>query len=353
MRLRGWLILVCLLLLGTWIGTLGWRWISTEGRTADGSERVLSGAEDEREESEPAEDGTDGDRRKEENGETDDGGTVGVGENAVSGRILLERDGLQTYMAVEDYLPGVVACQIDTALEAEAMKCQAVIARTYIGRLMDGREEITEEELDLDYLGERTLAAADPVSREKLAASLELCEEAVCETDGIVMTYDRRCILPLFHKVSAGRTRAGESDYPYLKSVESRWDREAETYEREFSWTEKEFASLISQIPGGQPVDASQIPSQMQTVRKDAAGYIMQMKVGSSTYTGEEIQYALGLPSACFTFSGTEQEIRATVRGSGHGYGLSQAGADGMAREGWRWEDILHYYYAGISLEKK
>ena len=73
-----------------------------------------------------------------------------------SRRVILERYGIKTYLSVEDYLPGVVVCQASPELGQEALKCQAVIARTYIYRQMGEREEIQEEELDLDYLGDRT-----------------------------------------------------------------------------------------------------------------------------------------------------------------------------------------------------
>ena len=75
-----------------------------------------------------------------------------ISADSISRRILIERDGIQTYMNLEDYLPGVVACQIPEGYEWEALKCQTVIARTYICRLRDGRQEIQEEELDLDYV---------------------------------------------------------------------------------------------------------------------------------------------------------------------------------------------------------
>ncbi|MCD8084634.1 MAG: SpoIID/LytB domain-containing protein [Clostridiales bacterium] len=354
MRMRGWVVLSCVLLSGTWGATLGFRWASTGAG-------ILEAGEDEEQ----------GDGA-ETDGETEAAVTAGgeaeaaaVGADPVKGRsggdesvlrvrrICMERDGVSTYMVLEDYLPGVVACQIDLHSAAEVQKCQAIIARTYICRLMGEREEIHEEELDLDYLGKRTLEAAGTAEREQMARLLEECEEAVRETEGLVMTYEGEYILPLFHAVSAGKTRQGEADYPYLKSVESRWDREAEDFERSYAWSRQEFALRISGIRDGQSVEASQIPGQMQTIRKDEAGYMVRMKIGAGEYSGEEIQYALELPSACFTFSGTGDEICALVRGQGHGYGLSQAGADGMAREGWGCEEILKYFYSGIAVEKE
>lgn len=268
-------------------------------------------------------------------------------------KIMIERDGIRTYMALEDYLPGVIVCQMNPEYSLEALKCQAVIARTYIYRLMNGRTEINEEELDLDYLGEDTGIHPVGISlgeKEQMAVHLKRCRQAAQETSGIVMKYEERYVLPLFHAVSAGRTRKGEADYPYLQAVDSRWDTQREDYVWTAEWSRTEFAALINQIPGAQPVSAGQLPDQIQTVKKDDSEYVLQMKIGAKTYTGEEIQYTLDLPSACFMLEGEGEVIRASVRGRGHGYGLSQAGADSMAADGWGYENILNYYYKNISL---
>lgn len=271
-------------------------------------------------------------------------------------RIILERDGIRTYMDLEDYLPGVMICQIDPACHEEALKCQAVIARTYLYRLMDGRTEIYEEELDLDYLGDGNglafgfLSGLSLQEREQAAAGLKRCQEAAQATAGMVMKQEERYLLPLFHKVSAGRTRTGTEEYPYLQSVESRWDEEEEGYLQQFSWSEGEFARIISGMDGASLVSGADLPEQIQTVKKDEAGYMEEIKIGSQTFKGEDIQYALGLPSPCFSVEGRDGRIIITTRGIGHGYGLSQTGADAQAREGWGAEEILQYYYKNITL---
>lgn len=276
---------------------------------------------------------------------------------AVSHRVLLERNGIRTYMLLEDYLPGVIACQVDPGYSPDVLKCQAVIARTYVERLMDGRSEIHEEELDLDYLEQQSGAydaggKSAEENRERLAAGLERCRQAVAETKGCVLQYEQRCILPMFHAMNNGRTRTAGEAYPYLKSVESSWDRAREDGLTQKNFEKQDFAARISRIADTEPVAEDQLGSQIQTVQKDDAGYVVQMKIGSRTYTGEEIQYALELPSACFVLEETGDGMTASVRGSGHGYGLSQAGAEGMAQEGWGYEEILQHYYTGIKLKK-
>ena len=275
----------------------------------------------------------------------------GDGE-AYSRRIILERYGVRTYLSVEDYLPGVMVCQTGPEMGQEALKCQAVIARTYIYRQMGERVEIQEEELDLDYLGDYTAQAGKTLTvhqKEELAERLEQCRQAAEATAGTVMKYEDRYILPLFHERSAGRTRTGEADYPYLQSVESKWDVVGNESEKSFHLSE--FAQRIKHLSDVPSLDPDRIPSEIQIVKRDDAGYVMQIKIGPRTYTGDDVQYALDLPSSCFTIdTRTSGTITVTVKGRGHGYGLSQNGAQAMAEEGWSYSDILNYYYKNISL---
>lgn len=298
-----------------------------------------------------------------------------------SRRIILERYGVRTYLSVEDYLPGVMVCQTGPEMGMEALKCQAVIARTYIYRQMGERVEIQEEELDLDYLGDYTAQAGKTLTvhqKEELAERLEQCRQAAEATAGTVMKYEDRYILPLFHERSAGRTRTGEADYPYLQSVESKWDvvgndgnktlqeqqgseletrtgdgaaKEVAAGVSEVSFSLSEFAQRIKNLSDAPSLDPDRLSSEIQIVKRDDAGYVLQIKIGPRTYTGDDVQYALDLPSSCFTIdtriSGT---ITVTVKGRGHGYGLSQNGAQAMAEEGWSYSDILNYYYKNISL---
>lgn len=256
-------------------------------------------------------------------------------------KILMEQDGVYTYRNLEDYLPGVVFSQTESGTELEALKCQAVIARTYICRLMEERDSIDEKELNLpDQNG--GLGVSDETVK-----ALALCEQAVRETKGSIMTYGETCILPLFHKISAGRTRTGDADFPYLVSVQSSYDRQADGYLTEVSWSSSEFAKKIGMDQG---LSAENIISQIQIIQKDDAGYVQKMKIGTKILNGEEVQYALDLPSSSFSIYRSDGKLCARAAGTGHGYGLSQAGARAMAREGWKYEEILHYYYKNISI---
>ncbi|MCC8127839.1 MAG: SpoIID/LytB domain-containing protein [Clostridiales bacterium] len=257
------------------------------------------------------------------------------------------------YRRLEDFLPGVVACQMPDEIDGgeydpEVWKCQAIIARTYICNLMQRRTEIDEEELDLDYLGEtKGLSVTD---QTQTLRKLALAETSVKATEGIVMKENEQYILPMFHEMSAGRTRAGGEQFPYLSSVDSSFDTERDGYLQKFIFGKKEFAEKISRVTDAASVQPADLLSGVQMIKKDEAGYVDEIKIGTGTYTGDEVRYSLRLPSPCFQVEEDGDEIRVIVRGRGHGYGLSQSGADSLARKGWGYEEILSYYYKNITL---
>lgn len=345
--MRKWMIVATVMILMPWMVSLAW--MRAAGVESEVMVREAAGQAENGEMEDSTDEGRDvmSEMTGNENG-NDKAVEAGGSVQAAQRKILVERKGVRTYIDLEDYLPGVMVCQIDAGYEMEALKCQAVIARTYIHRLMDSRTEIYEEELDMDYLGEGEGYAGE--NREILLGKLERCREAAEATKGVVMQYEGRCILPLFHGMSAGRTRAGEADFPYLQPVESAGDTKRADYMEVMEWSRSTFAARISEIPGSTAVAAEELPGQIQTVQKDDSGYMVKMKIGAGTYSGDEIQNALGLPSPCFSLEGDGDVIRARIRGRGHGYGLSQAGADDMAKSGWGYEDILNHYYKNISL---
>lgn len=261
--------------------------------------------------------------------------------------VILDRNS-KSRMDVEEYLIGVVGRQIPADYGAEALKAQAIVARTYIYKQMGEDNQIEESALDMDYLEEKQLEQL--WGSEKFITYYKNIQEAVEATQKTVLTCEGQLIDPLFHRASAGMTRMGDEHHPYLQPVESSRDVEAEEYLTMLSWEPEVFAKKISEIPDGGQVLPEQIEETMQMIEKDAAGYVSQFQIGSHTYTGEEIQMTLGLSSPCFTLEIHEGNIRSVSKGIGHGFGLSQYGAKTMADEGKTTEEILTYYYKNIVL---
>lgn len=268
-------------------------------------------------------------------------------------------NGQKGYLDVETYLVGIVARQIPAEYGLEALKAQAIIARTYIYGQMGEATEIKEEELGLKYPEEEQMESL--WGRQKFVEYYDKISQAVRETKGMVMILDegedsseeKLVSEPMFHRASAGYTRDGGDGYPYLKSVDSQQDVEAEGYLTIMEWEPKEVVRLMKEAAaengtGDPDLTEGQVMDTIQLVSRDGAGYVKEIQIGTHIYTGEEIQTALGLPSAAFTLEEHEGVLRSICRGIGHGYGLSQYGAHKMAEEGKSAEEILKYYYQNI-----
>ncbi|MEI3180884.1 MAG: SpoIID/LytB domain-containing protein [Lachnospiraceae bacterium] len=262
----------------------------------------------------------------------------------------------------EEFLVGMVAAEIPAEYGIETMKAQAVLARTYVYRIVDpgiGGENTddpgsadpgnrqrrrscgmgkTEQDSGPGPYGGRAghrlpECAGDGKKwgNEHFEEYYEKVRRAVRETEGLVAEYDGELIEPFYCLASAGKTRELAA-YPYLSSVESPGDLETEGFLYVRTFTESEFADRIGRIGGPQPA-ADGIAEKIQIIERDRAGYVKRAQIGNMDYTGDEVRDSLGLSSSCFYFSSADGKIRVSSKGIGSGYGFSQAGADAMERE--------------------
>ena len=263
---------------------------------------------------------------------------------------IVERENKNIPIAVEEYLVHVLAAQIPAVFEPETLKAQAILARTYIYGLMEHRAEIYEEELDMDALSYEQMKAL--WGETDFASMFSKLQNAVRETEGLYILYDGSIIEPLFCYASAGKTRSFGESFPYLKQVESPGDLYAENYRSLPVFETKEFVQKINEIPGAVAVSEMELDSGggIQIVERDGSGYVKQVQIGQKTYTGEEVQYALGLTSACYSFERLDGKIRVICKGIGHGYGFAQFGANEMAKAGRTYEELLKYYFQNVEI---
>lgn len=263
-------------------------------------------------------------------------------EQAESGkRVILSGTG-RGYVDAEAYVAGLTAAQMPANFEKEALKAQAVIARTWLYGQMGEADEIREEELEDGGLYQEdggTGLWKELWNSGAFTEEYTKIQEAVRETAGQALAWEGTWIRPLFHFASTGTTRAGGPPFPYLQAVKSRRDVEAEGYLTVTEWTPEEFESL-----------AGVSWDQVQIVSRDGGGYAQEVQLGSRAVTGDEACRLLGLPSPAFSLEEYEGKVRAVSQGLGHGYGLSQFGAGAMAREGYTAEEILGYYYPGAEI---
>lgn len=268
------------------------------------------------------------------------------------------QDGQVTELELEEYLVGVVRAEMPASFEVEALKAQAVAARTYtIYKMMSGGNHAPAADICTDsaccqaYLG---AAAAAENWGDQAAAYEEKVSQAVADTAGQVILYGGQPILAVFHAASSGLTReAGEvwsSDLPYLRAVPSvEAGAEIPNYYSRAEVSAAVFREKVLAAYSG--ADLSGSPGGwLKNAVTDAAGNVKTVEVGGIAVRGSALRALLGLRSACFTWEVQDGNLVFFVTGYGHGVGLSQHGANQMAKEGAGWREILLHYYTDVSI---
>ena len=248
---------------------------------------------------------------------------------------------------VEEYLVGIVAHEIPISYETEALKAQAVIART---NLMAALEQGTElpESLSREKLMELW-------GEESFTENYSRLSEAVAATAGVVMTYQGSYPYAAFHAVSAGSTRnaeeaLGNTEMPWLAGVDSSMDIPSEDYLTVIFLEKQEFLQRLRTAFGELPLTEDAPLEGFVIAARDSTDYAVQITMGEVTVTGEEVRTALSLSSACFYIKEVEGQIRIVTKGLGHGLGMSQYGANVLAKDGSDYRTILNYYFKNIEI---
>lgn len=282
-------------------------------------------------------------------------------------RVQLDADGKIERVPLEQYVRGVVAAEMPESFELEALKAQAIAARTYIVRRLAQHDanastasaDISATVADQAYVSLAELAKREPSAVEKL-------DRAVRETDGLIITYDNQPIEALYFSTSNGYTENAE-DYwtqklPYLRSVASPWDEKlspryedsvrlsVSTFLEKMNLSEQSVPAfhILSNLKG--TAAKNPLPAAIRTIAVTQGNRIAKVQVGQDTYTGKQLREKLGLASSDISWTWDQGEIVFTTHGYGHGVGMSQYGAQGMALEGKDAASILTYYYQGVSV---
>ncbi|MDE6454383.1 MAG: stage II sporulation protein D [Dysosmobacter sp.] len=262
-------------------------------------------------------------------------------------------------MDLGTYLVGVVRAEMPASFEQEALKAQAVAARTYtLYKLQSSGNHGEAADICTDHTCCQAYAGEDAARAnwgEQAGAYEAKVEAAVRETDGETVLYGGVPILAVFHSSSAGLTRAaGEvwvNDLPYLQAVDSPepGDRIPNYYSRVEFTAEELKAKLQTAFPGADL--SGGMEGWLKDPAADSAGSVDTLSVGGMTAKGTQVRSALGLRSACFTWEAQEGKMVFFVTGYGHGVGLSQYGAGAMAAAGADYREILTHYYTGVTVE--
>ncbi|MFD1953916.1 stage II sporulation protein D [Paenibacillus thailandensis] len=272
-------------------------------------------------------------------------------------RVYITGENRVERVPLETYVRGVVAGEMPPDFELEALKAQAIAARTYIVRRLELRDrsgmpvrnaDVTDTPVHQVYVPLKKLGQTmDKESREKYMAVLDKATE---ETKGEIVTFRGEPIEAVFFSTSNGYTENSEDywqeEIPYLRSVPSPWDVDlSPDYKETVTMTLKEFYGKLGISSGREPGKPS-----IKVLERTDGKRIAEIRIEGRTYSGREVREKLGLASSQFTWKVEGDSIAITTYGYGHGIGMSQWGANGMAKEGRNALDILAYYYTGAEV---
>jgi len=272
-----------------------------------------------------------------------------VVEEIITSEILVtlhRSNGLIEQIALEDYVIGVVASEMPALFHLEALKAQSLAARTYVLKRIAENKIITDTNMHQIYKDETQLKS---MWGSNYNVYFNKIKNAVDSTKGEYISYNYYYIDALYHSTSNGKTEdpiyVWGGSFPYLKSVNSHWDLNASTYTRTVSRTFEEATKLLGFEFNGN--------TNIQVVSTTVSDRIDRINIGEHTYSGVDIRTLFGLRSSDFDIEITNDKISFTTRGFGHGVGMSQYGANGMANEGYNYRQILNHYYPNTRILNK
>ncbi len=264
-------------------------------------------------------------------------------------------------MGLEEYVAGVVASEISPVFQKEALKAQAVAARTYIVYKLQNGGNKDARHNGADVCDDYTHCTAyqdigDPALwGDKHEPYRNNIVEAVLATRGEILEYDGEPIVAVFHAASSGSTERAldvwGSDIPYLQAVSSEGDLDCPEYSGTVTVPAEEFRKKMTEKYPGIYVKGA--PDTWFTAsNRSESGGIITATVGGVEVKGTDIRSLFSLSSTNFTLKTTEDSITFVTKGYGHGVGLSQYGAEAMAEEGHSYREILAHYYQNTKIEK-
>jgi stage II sporulation protein D len=253
---------------------------------------------------------------------------------------------------LEEYVIGVVASEMPANFEMEALKAQALSARTYIVRqLLNEKSLGTPEGAKVtDTISHQVYKDVEELKKvwgPDFQWKLARITEAVLATHGEIITYKAQPITASFFSTSNGFTENSEdyweNEFPYLRSVPSPWDEQSPKYTSTTTFTIPEFEQKLGvKLPSNGPIG--------KIIHRTEGKRIGTIEISGKEISGRKVRELLSLPSSDFNWERKGDKIVITNRGNGHGVGMSQYGANGMAKEGMTYKQIVMYYYKDTNI---
>lgn len=238
-----------------------------------------------------------------------------------------------------EYLIGVLACEMPASFELEALKAQAIASRTYAYYLINHNKNITNDTSTQCMLNKSQM-------KENWQNNFDLYYNklltAVMQTNNVVLKYDNEIIPAYYFSMSNGYTEDSKYVFnetkDFLKQVDSHYEENNKNFIKETTFSKENFCSLLQ-------IDCSDI--NINNINRSSSNRVIDLIINDKKFTGVEIRKKLNLRSTDFDIE-IGDDVKITTRGYGHGVGMSQYGANYMAKEGKSYEDILKHYYQGV-----
>ena len=241
---------------------------------------------------------------------------------------------------IEEYIIGVVAGEMPALFHNEALKAQAIASRTYLINHLQSNKTITNTTDDQVYLTKEEMKEKWKEDYEKYYNKIK---EAVLSTKDLIMYYNNKPIKAYYFSTSNGYTASSISVFneerEYLTSVESPFDKDNSNT---ITISKEDFCTKLS-------ITCNQIS--ISNIAKDNSNRVTSLIINNKEYTGIQVRKQLSLRSTDFTINIKDNNIEITTKGYGHGVGMSQYGANNMAKLGFTYDEILKYYYQDIKIE--
>lgn len=253
---------------------------------------------------------------------------------------------------IEEYIVGVVASEMYSTFKLEALKAQALAARTFIFKQMLSKEKlsvpdnaiVTDTEMHQVYKSKKELKN---LWGKQYNDKIKKITKAVKETEGQILVYKEQPIDASYFSTSNGYTENSEeywnNQLPYLRSVKSPWDKNSPKFIEQKTFSIADFEKKLG-------VDIGENTSVGTNISKTTGNRVDTIEIQGKKIDGKKIRELLDLNSTDFEFKRTGDQVIVTTKGLGHGVGMSQFGANGMAQEGKSYKDIISYYYTGVQI---
>ncbi len=260
---------------------------------------------------------------------------------------------------LEQYLYHVVSAEMPADFELEALKAQAVVARTYTLFKAQNKKHENADICDESTCCQAWISKEDRLARweeEKRESNWQKIEQCVQETRGKIVTYNKEPINAFFHSNSGGRTELpvnvwGGSDFPYLQVVETAGEEGYKQYASEVELSKEELLEKLKEKYADIQIDFAK-DEEIKILEYTDSNRVKTVQFGNHQLSGVETRTLLGLKSTNFEISKEAETIKFKVKGYGHGVGMSQTGADTLAKQGKNYEEIIHHFYANVEIQE-